>query len=159
MPCMIIGSLTTLKTSAPLAEGLAQLWEHPQVRRELVRASRPAPWRVDHLHAPLDIANVPLAVHATQAEILAAFDIGSGVSRPPGSRESGGTRTTRPTCSHCRSTSRRARSRRTTRYRDYAISPELIHWESQSATSLESDSGRRYISQAENGTNVALFRG
>ena len=37
----------------------------------------------------------------------------------------------------------------TTRYRDYAISPELIHWESQSATALDSDTGRRYISQAQ----------
>ena len=45
----------------------------------------------------------------------------------------------------------------TTRYRDYAISPELIHWESQSATSQDSDTGRRYITQAEQGTNVVLF--
>jgi hypothetical protein len=45
----------------------------------------------------------------------------------------------------------------TTRYRDYAISPELIHWESQSATSVESATGRRYISQRERGTNVVLF--
>jgi hypothetical protein len=45
----------------------------------------------------------------------------------------------------------------TTRYRDYAISPELIHWESQSATSLDSDTGRRYVGQAEQGTNVVLF--
>ena len=61
---MLIGSLTTLKTSAPLAEGLAELWEHPQVRRELVELLDLLPERVDHLHAPLDIANVPLAVHA-----------------------------------------------------------------------------------------------
>ncbi len=45
----------------------------------------------------------------------------------------------------------------TTRYRDYAISSELIHWESQSGTSLESPTGRRYTSQAETGTNVVLF--
>ena len=32
----------------------------------------------------------------------------------------------------------------TTRYRDYAISPELIHWESQSVTRADSDTGRRY---------------
>ena len=35
----------------------------------------------------------------------------------------------------------------TTRYRDYAISPELIHWESQSATASDSPTGRRYIHQ------------
>ena len=45
----------------------------------------------------------------------------------------------------------------TTRYRDYAISPELIHWESQSATSAASITGQRYIRQREEGTNVVLF--
>src|SRR5690606_8133288 len=32
----------------------------------------------------------------------------------------------------------------TTRYRDYAISPSLLHWESQSTTSASSLAGRRY---------------
>ena len=32
----------------------------------------------------------------------------------------------------------------TTRYRDYAISRELIHWESQSSTRADSETGRRY---------------
>jgi hypothetical protein len=45
----------------------------------------------------------------------------------------------------------------TTRYRDYAISPELIHWESQSATSVESAMGQRYIHHNERGTHVVLF--
>lgn len=45
----------------------------------------------------------------------------------------------------------------TTRYRDYAISRELIHWESQSATALDSPTGRRYVSQREAGTGVVLF--
>ena len=34
-----------------------------------------------------------------------------------------------------------------TRYRDYAISPTLFHWESQSTTSSDSPTGRRYRSQ------------
>ena len=45
----------------------------------------------------------------------------------------------------------------TTRYRDYAISPELIHWESQSATSTGSAAGQSYIRQREDQTNVVLF--
>ena len=40
---MLIGSLTTLKTSASLADGLAELWKHPQVRRRAARASRHPP--------------------------------------------------------------------------------------------------------------------
>ena len=36
----------------------------------------------------------------------------------------------------------------TTRYQDYAISPELIHWESQSMTSVASPTGQRYLHHA-----------
>lgn len=42
-------------------------------------------------------------------------------------------------------------------YRDYAISPELFHWESQNATSTTSEAGRRYLGQAGRQTHVALF--
>ena len=33
----------------------------------------------------------------------------------------------------------------TTMYRDHALSPELFHWESQNATSVDSPVGRRYL--------------
>jgi hypothetical protein len=45
----------------------------------------------------------------------------------------------------------------TTRYRDYAISPELIRWESQSATRSDSETGRRYQTHDEQGTSIMLF--
>ena len=45
----------------------------------------------------------------------------------------------------------------TTMYRDYAISPELFHWESQNATSTTSGAGRRYLEQAGRQTHVVLF--
>ena len=45
----------------------------------------------------------------------------------------------------------------TTRYRDYAISRELFHWQSQSGTSAESEAGRRYIEQASNCQRFLLF--
>ncbi len=156
---MLIGSLTTLKSSASLAEGLAQLWACPQVRQELIELLDLLPERVDHLHAPLDIAGVPLAVHAryTRTEILAAFDIGSGVK--PVTWQSGvwwdpNSHTDLLAFTLDKSAGSFSP---TTRYRDYAISPELIHWESQSTTSLGSDTGRRYVSQAEHATNVVLF--
>ncbi len=44
-----------------------------------------------------------------------------------------------------------------TRYRDYAISPELFHWESQSQTPESSPTGQRYIHHAVGGSNVMLF--
>ena len=45
----------------------------------------------------------------------------------------------------------------TTSYCDYAISRDLIQWESQSATSLASPTGQRYLTHVEAGTKVILF--
>jgi hypothetical protein len=42
----------------------------------------------------------------------------------------------------------------TTMYADYPISPELFHWESQSTTSVDSPTGRRYVSGA---STVLIF--
>jgi superfamily II DNA or RNA helicase/HKD family nuclease len=156
---MLIASLTTLKTKAALTEGLAELWCHPQVRAELLELLHILPERVDHLHAPLGIVNVPLAVHAryTRTEILAAFDMGTGVKLPDwreGVKWNEDSRTDLFAFTLDKSAGSFSP---TTRYRDYAISPELIHWESQSTTSADSDTGRRYISQTENGTNIVLF--
>ncbi|MBS1856155.1 MAG: DUF3427 domain-containing protein [Acidobacteria bacterium] len=45
----------------------------------------------------------------------------------------------------------------TTRYRDYAISPDRFHWESQWTTSEGSPTGQRYIHHRTRGTHVLLF--
>ena len=45
----------------------------------------------------------------------------------------------------------------TTMYRDFAISPELFHWESQSTTTSSSPTGQRYVNHRANGTNIVLF--
>ena len=45
----------------------------------------------------------------------------------------------------------------TTLYRDYAISPDLFHWESQSTTSDTSPTGQRYINHQREGSHVLLF--
>lgn len=45
----------------------------------------------------------------------------------------------------------------TTMYRDFALSPELFHWESQSTTNSASPTGQRYINHRKGGSNVLLF--
>jgi len=45
----------------------------------------------------------------------------------------------------------------TTRYRDYALSRDLIHWESQSVTRADSETGLRYQQHADRGSEVILF--
>ncbi len=156
---MLIGSLTTLNTTASLQEGIDELWQHPQVRAELGELLELLPERVEHVHQVLGIPGVPLAVHAryTRAEILAAFDRGAGVKES--AWQSGvlwdkGTSTDLFAFTLDKSAGSFSP---TTRYRDYAISPELIHWESQSVTSLASGTGQRYVNQRTGKTNVVLF--
>lgn len=45
----------------------------------------------------------------------------------------------------------------TTMYRDFALSQDLFHWESQSTTSPASPTGQRYIHQREGGSQILLF--
>lgn len=45
----------------------------------------------------------------------------------------------------------------TTMYRDYAISPELFHWESQNSTSPSSPVGKRYLDRVSHGSQILLF--
>jgi hypothetical protein len=45
----------------------------------------------------------------------------------------------------------------TTRYRDYAISRELVHWESQSIARADGETGRRYQGHARLGSSILLF--
>src|SRR5437870_2300468 len=45
----------------------------------------------------------------------------------------------------------------TTMYKDYAISPTLFHWESQSTTGESSPTGQRYINHLGLDSSVCLF--
>jgi superfamily II DNA or RNA helicase len=45
----------------------------------------------------------------------------------------------------------------TTMYQDYAISPELFHWESQSTTSVSSMTGQRYLNHWKQKSNILIF--
>ena len=45
----------------------------------------------------------------------------------------------------------------TTRYRDYAIGRDLLHWESQSGTRSSSPTGQRYQRHVEQGSAVMIF--
>ncbi len=45
----------------------------------------------------------------------------------------------------------------TTMYQDYAISPTLFHWESQSTTSAASKTGQRYLDHRAAGSEILIF--
>ena len=44
----------------------------------------------------------------------------------------------------------------TTSYKDYPISPELFHWESQSSTAVDSPTAQRYIHHGERASSIVL---
>jgi superfamily II DNA or RNA helicase/HKD family nuclease len=156
---MLVSSLTSLGASVSFIEGVEEVWSHPQVRAELLDVLDQLREPVPYLAYPLGLPGVPLAQHSryTRAEILAAFDVGVGAKPPTWQTgvwwvpESG---TDLFAFTLDKSVGGFSP---TTRYRDYAISSELIHWESQSATAADSPTGQRYINQREDGTNIVLF--
>ena len=156
---MLISSITTLGASGSFADALAQVWAHPHVRAELAEVLELLPERIQYLDHPLELPNVPLALHSryTRTEILAAFGVGEGAK--PQTWQTGvwwepQSRTDLFAFTLDKSVGGFSP---TTRYRDYAINPELVHWESQSATAADSAIGQRYIRQREDRTNVVLF--
>ena len=156
---MLVSSLTGLGTTARFDAAVADVWAHPQVRAELIDVLEMIRERVPYLDYPLGLSGVPLAVHSryTRTEILAAFGVGEGAK--PRTWQSGVWWDSHSQTDLFAFTLDKSVGgfSPTTRYRDYAISPELIHWESQSATAADSATGQRYILQREAGTNVVLF--
>jgi superfamily II DNA or RNA helicase/HKD family nuclease len=143
-----------------LNSGLERLWSHPQVRAELVELFDVLSNRIDHQHSPLLTDNEnPLQIHAryTRIEILAAFAPEARAKVPawqtgirwlPDAEADVAAFTLDKTTGQFSPT---------TRYRDYAISPELIHWESQRVVRAESDTGTRYRNHVAQGSSMMLF--
>jgi hypothetical protein len=156
---MLISSLTSLGTSASFTDAVLQVWDHPQVRVELIEVLELLRDRIAHLDHPLGVPGVPLGLHSryTRPEILSAFGVGDG-ARPP-TWQTGVWWEPRSRTDLFAFTLDKSVGgfSPTTRYRDDAISPDLIHWESQSAAASDSTTGLRYIRQREEGTNIVLF--
>ena len=156
---MLIASLAPPRSKATLPEFIEDVWSNPQVLAELRELLDLLHGTGDHLDIPLGLPDVPLRIHAryTRDEILAAFDTGA-MAKPPSWREGvwpdGPSRSDLFAFTLDKSVGSFSP---TTRYRDYAISPELIHWESQSATSEASETGQRYINHRALGSAIILF--
>jgi superfamily II DNA or RNA helicase/HKD family nuclease len=143
-----------------LEDGCALLWGHADVRFELVELLDVLEGRVGHLHYPLTAyPNVPLQVHArySRIEILAAFGIGKGAKVAPWQTGVYWAEDARADLLAFTLDKTSGQFSPTTRYRDYAISRDLIHWESQSVTRADGETGRRYRQHVELGSSVQLF--
>jgi len=158
---LLVQCMDQVKTKATtLAEATAVLWQHQQVREEVAELCDVLLERVSHLTVLWDERDsVPLRVHArySRLEILAAMAEDDGVD----------VRTWREGVLFSKEIDAdvfvftldktSGQFSPTTRYRDYAISRELIHWESQSMTRESSETGLRYRKHVERGSGVLLF--
>lgn len=136
------------------------LWQHPQVLNELETLFRISESQISHRGEAYDPSGeIPLRVHAryTRIEILAAFGEGDDFKTPTwreGVRWSAANKTDILAFTLSKTPGKFSPS---TMYKDYAISRELIHWESQSLTSEQSNTGQRYQNHRTDGTTIALF--
>jgi superfamily II DNA or RNA helicase/HKD family nuclease len=154
----LVGRAITKDTS--LQEALGLLWAHPQVRAELRQLLAVLDAQVDHLHTPLSThPDVPLQVHGrySRIEILAAFGIGTGAKIA--AWQSGVYEAKDANAELLAFTLDKSSGSfsPTTRYRDYALSRTLIHWESQSITRADSPTGLRYRHHERDGRSIMLF--
>jgi superfamily II DNA or RNA helicase len=159
---MLVGSLVPPAVSKDntLREGAALVWNHPQVGAELLDLLEVLAARIQHVPLPLAThPQAPLVVHAryTRIEILAAFNVGEGARVAPWQTGVYWTAESRADLLAFTLDKTTGQFSPTTRYRDYAISPELIHWESQSVTRADGETGRRYQHHAAQGSSVMLF--
>jgi hypothetical protein len=159
---MLVASVCEKAVSSrqSLNEGLILLWQHPQVRIELIELFGYLKNQINHHHIGLaDRPEVPLQIHAryTRLELLAALNPRptarvqvwqTGVLWLPEANADVFAFTLDKTTGQFSPT---------TRYRDYAISSKLIHWESQSTTRADSVTGLRYQKHLEQGSDVLLF--
>jgi superfamily II DNA or RNA helicase/HKD family nuclease len=159
---MLVASITdsALTARTTMEEAAALLWSHPQVLEELRELLDVLETRVSHVQRPLEShPDVPLLVHAryTRDEILAGFGIGANARVGPWQSGVYWAREARTDLFAFTLDKTSGQFSSTTRYRDYAISRELVHWESQNVTTADSETGLRYQRHLEMGTSIMLF--
>jgi hypothetical protein len=143
-----------------LSAGTTLLWAHPQVRSELIELFEVLGTRITHLGIPLAIRpDVPLTVHAryTRLEIQAGCGDDDRVKVRPWREGALYDKQLDADVFVFTLDKTRGQFSPTTRYRDYAVGPELIHWESQSGTREESPTGRRYRDHERTGGAILMF--
>jgi superfamily II DNA or RNA helicase/HKD family nuclease len=142
--------------------GLQRLWDEPALRAELREVLEIREETATHMTEPLaesQWTSVPLSVHATYnlTEILTGFEEMT-IDRPYRLRE--GVKFNTATSSDLFFVTLEKAEKHyspTTMYKDYAISPDLFHWQSQSQTTQQSPTGQRYIQHRQKGTSILLF--
>lgn len=145
-----------------LIEGLELLHHESAVVDELMQVFDEAHARIKHVSFPLggSLADLPIRVHArySRAEMLAGIrwaDVDTGVAG-----QVAGVRFVPKIHADVFDVTWQKSERDyspNTMYRDYAISPTLLNWESQHAAHRDSQAVRRYVNHESAGTHVLIF--
>ncbi len=159
---MLMAAVTdrAIKADTSVQEALDLLWAHSQVRGELLELFGVLDGRIDHLHTPLSThQDCPLQIHArySRLEILAAFGLGSGAKIAAWQSGVYEAKTANAELFAFTLDKSSGGFSPTTRYRDYAISRNLIHWESQSSTRADGPTGLRYRNHERDRRSIMLF--
>lgn len=142
--------------------GFDLLHQHPAVLDELRQLVALGLSRAEHVSGPLEAGmqqvTLRTAAHYSREEVLAAIDY-AHLQRTPRSFMTGVVWSQSMQTDAFFVTLRKSELdySPTTMYRDYAISPELFHWESQNATSVASPVGQRYLGHEAAGSHVLLL--
>jgi len=161
--------LRRLSTESPLTDRLAQVINHalseriatfarnPERLAELRQVADILEARIQRVTGPIDPSGwLPLRVHArySKNEACAAF----GIANPTQFRE--GVKWVEEENADIffvTLTKTEGHYSPTTMYRDWAETPRIFHWDSQSTTSARSKTGQRYVNHAAQGSTVHLF--
>jgi len=144
------------------ADGFVALRSEQAARDELNVVIENAFDHAQHVTAPMSrrLASSPLRTHArySREEIVAALDY-AHLQRLPNSFQQGVLWADEWKSDAFLITLNKSETdySPTTMYQDYAISPSLFHWETQSRTSVTSPTGQRYIHHARSGSDILLF--
>ncbi|NEB04776.1 DEAD/DEAH box helicase [Streptomyces sp. SID13726] len=145
------------------AAGLESLREQQALRSELRQVLDHVMGQADHFPITLEGAHshIPLKIHSAynRSEILAALGVARLNGQMPGSFAQG-VLWDQPNQTDALLITLEKNEKDfspTVRYKDYALSPSLFHWESQSTTAETSPTGLRYQEHVQRGSHVLLF--
>jgi superfamily II DNA or RNA helicase/HKD family nuclease len=144
-------------------EGLESLRPQRAFRDELRQVLSHVIDQADHFPIPLAgrLSRVPLKVHSSynRSEILAALGVARFGGQMPRSFAKGVQWVEELQTDALLITLEKNEKdfSPTVRYKDYALSPTLFHWESQNATAANSPTGLRYQQHDQKGSQVLLF--
>jgi superfamily II DNA or RNA helicase/HKD family nuclease len=144
-------------------QGLESLREQRALRSELRQVLDYVMGQADHFPIPLNgpHSHIPLKIHSAynRSEILAALGVARLNGQMPGSFAQG-VLWDQPNQTDALLITLEKNEKDfspTIRYKDYALSPSLFHWESQSTTAETSPTGLRYQEHVQRGSHVLLF--